>query len=99
MSKKNNMRSPEEKEKIVLEYLNSTTGYSPILRKYELSEEVFRKWVKKYREKGIDGLVFQTGRKKGPGKGRPKAPQTEEEKLKLIIMKQEIEIERLKKVI
>lgn len=97
MSRKNNMRSPEEKEKIVLEYLNSVTGYSSILRKYEISEEVFRKWVKKYREKGIDGLVSQTGRKKDFGKGRPKTPQTEEEKLKLIIMKQEIDIERLKK--
>ncbi len=97
MTRKNNMRTPEEKEKIILEYFSSATGYGPILRKYDINEEVFRRWIKKYRENGISGLVSQTGRKKGVSKGRPKSPKTEEERLKSIIMKQEVEIERLKK--
>ena len=102
--RKNTMRSPEEKEAIVLEYLNDKhTSYRKTADKYGIPQRIFRVWIKKYREQGIDGLHSQTGKTKHPGKGNPlsglqnKKNKTREEELQLKVMKLEIEVARLKK--
>ena len=94
--KKNIMRAPEEKEKIVLEYLNGKVGYRAVAAANEIHESIFYAWIKKYQESGIDGLRSQTGRRRGPNKGRRKKG-TEIEELKRQLAKKDIEIERLKK--
>lgn len=91
---KNIMRTSEEKEKIVLEYMNSKISIRAIAAKYETSTTVFGKWLKQYRENGKEGFKSQTG-KTGKGKGNFK--KTEIEKLKEELLKKEIEMMRLKK--
>jgi transposase-like protein len=65
---KNIMRTLEEKEKVVLEYLNSKEGYRRIAENNDIYPGVLLKWIKLYREKGIVGLKPKTG-KNGKGKG------------------------------
>ena len=91
---KNTMRTPREKEKIILEYFNCGLGYRVIARKYNIAESLFRNWINQYREKGIDGLESNTGKK---STGRPKAKLNQIEQLEQEILKLRIENERLKK--
>ena len=95
---KNNMRVPEEKEKIVLEYLNGRVGYKTVARSHNIHPRRFFVWIKNYRENGIEGLKSKTGKcsKKGIV-GRPKKAATREEELERENAKLKIEIERLKK--
>ena len=101
--KKNTMRSPEEKESIVLEYLNDKhPSHRKTADKYGISHKRFRIWIKKYREQGIDGLRSQTGKrgsKHGNGlKGlHVKKNKTREEELELENLKLKVENARLKK--
>ena len=98
INRKNNMRTPEEKEKIVLEYLNGRAGYRAVARSYGLSHGRFFIWVQKYKENGIEGLKSKTGTKKGGNKGKGnKKCKTREEELERENLKLRIEIERLKK--
>ena len=94
---KNNMRTPEEKEKIVLEKLNGASDRS-IRNKYKISGDTIWEWTTKYLKYGIDGLKSKTGKcaKKGIS-GRPKKVETREEELEKENAKLKIEIERLKK--
>lgn len=101
---KNNMRSPEEKEAIILEYLNDKhASYRKTADKYGIHYSVFSLWIRHYRESGIDGLKSQTGRIKHPGKGNPysalqnKKNKTREEELELENLKLKVEVARLKK--
>ena len=97
------MRTPEEKEKIVLEYLgNQHPSYRKTAEKYKISTSTFRKWKKAYLKYGIDGLRSQTGKasgKKGNGlKGlHVKKNKTREEELELENLKLKVEVARLKK--
>ena len=64
----------EEKEKIVLLYLNHEMGLTQILREYDIaSESVFYRWVKNYRKNGCitDGRGKAT-KYNTPNKGRPR---------------------------
>ena len=98
---KNTMRSPEEKESIVLESLQQ--GCSQTAQKYDISRSVLKIWRKEYREHGIDGLRSQTGKARHPGKGNPfsglqnKKNKTREEELELENLKLKVEVARLKK--
>ena len=94
---KNNMKSPEEKERIVLEYINGKMGQHGIAEKHGIVRRLLQKWIHAYQEQGIEGLKSKTGKKTGLGKGRPKKVVTEVEQLKLELLKKEIEIARLKK--
>ena len=94
--KKYVMRTAEEKEKIVLEYLNGKAGYGTVARSHGIARGRFYVWIRKYQESGIDGLRSQTGKHSGPNRGRPKKG-TEIEELKRQLAKKDIEIERLKK--
>ena len=66
---KNNMRTPEEKEMWVLKYLNGEIGFRSGARIIGVVQEVFRTWIRKYKENGIEGLKSKTGTKRGGNKG------------------------------
>lgn len=91
---KNIMRTPEEKEKLVLEYLDSKVGYRKFAESNDIYPSTFTKWIKLYRERGIEGLKSKTGKNR-TGKGNFK--RTEIEQLKEALLKKEIELMRLKK--
>ena len=91
------LRSPEEKERIILEYFNGKyPSQRKICEKYDLDDRLFRRWIKKYRNFGIQGLVSQTG-KSSKSTGRPRKPKNREQELELENMKLKIEVARLKK--
>ena len=92
------MRTPEEKEKIVLEYFDSGKGAMEFSRYIGIERKQLWTWIKKYSENGIEGLKSKTGKcsKKGIT-GRPKNAVTREEELERENTKLKIEIERLKK--
>ena len=99
--KKNTMRSPEEKEAIILESFQN--GSTRTAEKYNIYPRVLEKWRARYRSQGIDGLRSQTGKTKGSGKGNPycslqyKKNKTREEELELENLKLKVENARLKK--
>ena len=102
--RKNTMRSPEEKEAIVLEYLNDKHhSYRKTADKYGIPQGIFRIWIKKYRENGIEGLKSKTGKGNHIGSGNPlsglqrKKNKTREEELELENLKLKVEVARLKK--
>ena len=90
------MRTPEEKEIIVKEYLNGESEVN-LRSKYGLPSKIIYRWLKKYEEHGLEGLKSQTG-KNSNGKGLYlKKTKNRIEELELELMKKEIEIARLKK--
>ena len=94
------MRSPKEKEQIILEYYSGNIGRNEICRKYNITPEVFRRWRKKYDENGIDSLKSNTGKanKNHLHMGLYlRKPKNKIEELELELMKKDIEIARLKK--
>lgn len=92
------MRTPKEKENIILEYYSGGIGRNEICRKYNISVSVLRNWRLKYDKNGIKGLESNTGKKIGGTKGQgPRKPKSYEEELELKVMKLEIENARLKK--
>ena len=91
-----NMRTVKEKEKIIKEYYKH--GQSYVCRKYNLSRSLIWNWLKKYEERGIDGLNSNTGKHKNLNAGlHLRKPKDKIEELELELMKKEIEIARLKK--
>ena len=95
---KNNMRTPEEKEKIIYDYLNSGKGACEYARMVGINRRLILQWIKKYTKNGIDGLKSKTGKCAANGiVGRPKKVSNREEELKRENAKLKIEIERLKK--
>lgn len=91
------MRTAKEKEEIVLEYMNGRAGYREVAKAHGVRPNIFYRWVKKYREAGIEGLQSKTGKHKNPNAGKYDHHPSEIEKLKKELLKKEIEIERLKK--
>ena len=96
---KNNMRTTEEKEKIVLEYLNTRQSMSDLCSKYDIYISNLKRWIRSYKKVGIEGLKSKTGKQSNsnPNSGRYNRKPSEVEKLKLELLKKKIEIERLKK--
>lgn len=88
-SRKNNMRTPEQKIKIIQEYLENG-GSRHICQKYRISTSTLDRWVKKYVNN--ESFESQTGRK-STGRPRSKPLSLEEENKRL-----KIENEFLKKV-
>ena len=91
---KNVMRTPEEKEKLVLEYFDSKVGYRRFAESKDIHPSIFAKWIKLYRESGIEGLKSKTGRHNNPNCGRYNRNKTEIEKLEEKLLKKEIELMR-----
>lgn len=48
---KNIMRTPEEKEKLVLEMINNGYGFHTMSKKHDISKSVLSKWYYSYKEK------------------------------------------------
>ena len=94
--RKNIIRTPEEKEKIILEMMNGGGGFYTIGKKYNISTSVLSRWYYTYEENGIDGLRSKTGKKSHPNLHLRK-PKNKIEELELELMKKDIEIARLKK--
>ena len=94
---KNRNWSKEEKLRVVLRNLDDKIGQRTIAREENISRGQVHSWIQKYLEGWPDALE---NRKKP---GNPFAALstskslTEEQRLKLIVEKQKIEIERLKK--
>ena len=97
---KNVMRSPEEKEQLVLEWQTTNIGMQTFAVSKGIAPRPFMRWVHAYEEQGIDGLKSKTGK---CGSGNPyaalhaKKNLTEVERLRLELAKKEVECERLKK--
>ena len=92
-----NMRTPEEKEIILKEYLKGT-GIKKIERDFKVNNAQVYRWLEKYEKEGIEGVKSNTGKSKGGFKGLgKKKPKDRIEELEFELMKREIEIARLKK--
>ena len=87
----------EEKLRIVKRYFEEGIGYTLLARDEGIARGMIWKWVKKYQEEGEKGLI----NKKKTGNQflalHTSKSLSETERLKLLVAKQEIEIERLKK--
>lgn len=90
---KNNLRSAEEKENILKEHLENHESLIKVGHKYNIDISTLKKWRKKYLEIGIKGLERQDFNHSEAAI----KPKTEEERLRRIVMSQEIEIARLKR--
>ena len=66
---KNHMRTPEEKETIVLEYLDGRAGYKSVAQSHDINERLLHRWIEKYRENGIEGLTSKK-RRNNPNLGK-----------------------------
>ena len=97
---KNNMRSPEEKERIVLRYLKGNMSICSLAKDESVDDKTLGTWIHSYEKYGIEGLKSKTGK---CGSGNPyaalhsKKELTEVERLRLELAKKEVECERLKK--
>ena len=92
------MRTPEEKERIVLEAIER--GVRRTAEAHGVDPRLLQRWIAKYRAAGVDGLKSQTGKHGGgnPLAGpRNKRNKTREEELELEVLKLKVEVERLKK--
>ncbi len=89
--------TPEEKYKIIEPLLNMEKGIWSYSKETGINSGLLYSWIKKYREKGIEGLT----NKKKPGnplsKYQSKKILTKEEQLEYENMKLRIENELLKK--
>ena len=63
------MRTPQEKEAIVLEALDK--GAAKTWNKHNVAEKSLYEWIRKYKANGIRGLESQTGKLKTSRKGNP----------------------------
>jgi transposase-like protein len=97
--KKNNMRSPEEKEIIVKKYLSGETAVK-LASEYDFYVKLIYQWINKYQKFGIEGLKSKTGKYKSTSKNIGlylRKPKNKIEELEIELMKKDIEIARLKK--
>lgn len=96
---KNRKWSKEEKLHIVQNYLNGEVGGNKLAKEAGISKGMFWNWVDAYRrfgEKGLEPVEHKTSGNHFAALHTSKSL-SEEERLRLIVAKQEIEIERLKK--
>ncbi len=96
----NMIRSAEEKERIVLAWRKTNESQSAFCNGVGLNPRLISVWNRKYEKDGLEGLRSKTG-KCGSGNIfsalHTSKKLSEVERLKLELMKKEIEIERLKK--
>ncbi len=97
--KKNNIKTPEEKEFIIKRYLNGESA-TKIADKLQIDKGRIYKWLKKYEKEGLEGLKSKTGKASKYHEHMGlyfRKPKNKIEELELEIMKKDIEIARLKK--
>lgn len=59
---KNNMKSPEEKERLILEHIEQGVTISTILLREKIAPRRYQIWIKKYRLGGLKALESQSNR-------------------------------------
>lgn len=94
-TKKHKVFSIEEKNQIVLLYLDSHIGLSQIIREYDIvSRSIVQRWIKQYQEYGtcVDRRGLGT-KLENPNKGRPR--KTPEKSLEEMTKEELIERVRL----
>ena len=97
---KNRKYSVEEKKNYVEQFFRENIPLKTFIRKNNIPENTFRKWVINYEYCGLEGLNSKTGK---CGSGNPyaalhaKKNLAEVERLRLELAKKEVECERLKK--
>lgn len=94
---KNKNWSKEEKLRIVRKYLEKEHGSIVIAKEENVADSLIRKWVCNYLNYGEGGLENKKKTGNHFSALHTSKNLTEIEKLKLTVMKQRIEIERLKK--
>ena len=92
---KNRKWTVEEKVRIVNRHLQDHVPMRQVAREENVSKGLLSAWVSKYLEGGETALAIRSGNPYAALTTSKKL--TEEERLKLIIAKQEVEIARLKK--
>lgn len=93
------MKTPEEKEEIIKRFLNGESA-TKLADELQFSKRIIYRWLKKYNEKGLDGLKSQTGKSSKHHEHMGlhlRKPKNIIEELEIEIMKKDIEIARLKK--
>ena len=94
---KNKSWSKEEKLRIVRRYFDERIGQETLAKEESISKGQLYNWIKKYAEGGPEAME----NRKKPGNPfaaiHTSKSLTEEQRLRLIVEKQKIEIERLKK--
>ncbi|MBC2477987.1 transposase [Clostridium beijerinckii] len=87
----------EDKLRIVKRYLNEGIGRIALAKEENISGGMLYIWIQKYLDEGEQGLV--NNKKKGNHYAAIHTSKTlsEVDRLRLIVAKQEVEIERLKK--
>lgn len=97
---KNIIRTPVEKEALIKEWQLSCIGIKAFAANKGIRHTVFREWINRYEDGGLSALVSKTG-KHGTGNRfaalHSSKNLSEVDRLKLELLKKEIEIERLKK--
>jgi transposase-like protein len=89
--------SLEEKLRILNRYFKDGIGRRLLAREEEIAYGMLCNWISKYQAEGTEGLINKKKTGNHFSALHTSKSLTEEEKLRLIIAKQEIEIERLKK--
>lgn len=96
-TKPNRKWTKEEKLNAVKRYINDGVGFKTIAKEFETDHSTIRRWVHAYMNQGM--VAFDKPKKFGNHFAALHTSKslTEEERLKLIVAKQQVEIERLKK--
>ena len=96
--RKNNMRTPEDKEKIIKRYLSGESA-TILTKEYGLPDKIIYKWLSLPSPAfALSCLKSNTGKSKGGNKGLGiRKPKNKIEELEFQLLKKDIEIARLKK--
>jgi len=94
---KNKIWTQEEKLRIVKRYFEEKITQRPLAKEEGISHGMLANWITKYHEEGPDGLSSKKKTGNPFSALHTSNSLTEVERLRLLVAKQEIEIERLKK--
>lgn len=94
---KNKSWTQEEKLRIIDRYYNEGIGRRLLAREEGIAPGMLSNWISKYQNEGRTGLINKKKTGNHFSALHSSKSLTEEERLRLIIAQQEIEIERLKK--
>ena len=97
MARRYRFWTAEQKLEIITPVINGEISITQQAKKYEISDENIIKWIRRYKENGIDGLINKNKPGNPLAKYYNRKQLTEIEKLEYENMKLRIENERLKK--
>lgn len=94
---KNKCWTQEEKLRIINRYFEEGIGQRTLAKEESISRGMLCNWIHKFINEGAEGLINKKKTGNHFAAIHLSKSLSEEERLRMIIMKQEIEIERLKK--